>query len=38
MNSRLQQVLNLVRDVGDNVVMPYFLKVARQHKDDGSVL
>ena len=37
MNSRLQQVIDLVRDVGDNVVMPDFLKVARQQKDDGSV-
>ena len=34
----LNQVISLVRDVGDNVVMPYFLKVARQRKDDGSVL
>ena len=38
MTGRLQQVINLVRDVGDNVVMPHFLKVARQQKDDGSVL
>ena len=33
----LEKVIKLVRDVGDHVVMPNFLKVARQHKDDGSV-
>lgn len=37
MTGRLQQVIHLVRDVGDKVVMPYFLKVVRQHKDDGSI-
>lgn len=36
--SMLDNVINLVRQVGDNVVMPRFLNVVRQHKDDGSVL
>ena len=36
--SMLHEVINLVRQVGDQVVMPQFLKVVRQQKDDGSVL
>ncbi len=38
MESLIQQLIEAVRKVGDEVVMPYFLKVARQQKDDGSVL
>jgi myo-inositol-1(or 4)-monophosphatase len=38
MESVLQQLVEAVRQVGDEVVMPYFLKVARQQKEDGSVL
>jgi myo-inositol-1(or 4)-monophosphatase len=38
MESLIQKLVEAVRQVGDGVVMPYFLKVARQQKDDGSVL
>ena len=38
MESLIQQLVEVVRQVGDEVVMPYFLKVARQQKGDGSVL
>lgn len=38
MESMIHELVDAVRQVGDEVVMPYFLKVARQQKDDGSVL
>jgi myo-inositol-1(or 4)-monophosphatase len=38
MEAMIQRLIEAVRLVGDEVVMPYFLKVARQQKDDGSVL
>ena len=38
LSALLEQVIQLVHEVGDQVVMPRFLKVARQHKGDGSVL
>jgi myo-inositol-1(or 4)-monophosphatase len=38
METLIQQLVEAVRQVGDEVVMPYFLKVARQQKEDGSVL
>jgi myo-inositol-1(or 4)-monophosphatase len=38
MERMIQELIDAVRQVGDEVVMPYFLKVARQQKDDGSVL
>ena len=34
----LQKLIEVVRRVGDNTVLPRYLKVARQQKDDGSVL
>jgi myo-inositol-1(or 4)-monophosphatase len=34
----LDKVIALVREVGDNVVMPHYLKVARQRKHDGTAL
>lgn len=34
----LEQLIQLVRDVGEDVVMPLFLSVARQQKEDGSIL
>ncbi len=38
MEDVLKKLVEAVREVGDQVVMPYFLKVARQQKEDGSVL
>ena len=34
----LDKVIELARGVGDNVVMPHYLKVARQRKHDGTAL
>jgi myo-inositol-1(or 4)-monophosphatase len=34
----LDRVIELARGVGDNVVMPHYLKVARQRKHDGTAL
>jgi len=34
----LDKVIELARGVGDNVVMPHYLKVARQNKHDGTAL
>lgn len=34
----LDKVIALAREVGDNVVMPHYLKVARQRKHDGTAL
>src|SRR5207253_2177694 len=38
LSAMLKKVIQLVHEVGDQVVMPRFLKVARQLKGDGSVL
>lgn len=37
-SSMLEQVVDAVRQVGDAIVMPSFLNVARKQKEDGSVL
>ncbi|HEU4707925.1 MAG TPA: inositol monophosphatase family protein [Methylophilaceae bacterium] len=37
-DSMLDRLIELARGVGDNVVMPHYLKVARQRKHDGTAL